>query len=444
MQAGSGGYNVTVKGNTNLVGAIIGSTAEAANNSLTTGSLTTSSLANVSAAAANSSATSIGTGMLDGKYALVKTIVGNAMNKGSATSSDASTTTSAVSSGTVTVGGVTTNTANPASATLKDSNGNTVANTTASTNRTLARADLGALQTSAQQKQAGNVLLISTLTVVGDKVYRKETEQKKLDRLSCESANKEGCSRQENVTLDQVKAVDGKITAVNNGTLNSAEQAIIVAYMQSTGMQLQDGVLVVVNPKINDVLSEAAWVAWKKVEQVFGFGTSSAGELNLALLMIAASQGAKLDTVSHSAGNFATDEMLRRLQESAVTNAAVGTVTLFGSPVNAQTTSDKVNSVTSGQGTTQQATHIKDFVGTVFGGNTGTGGNPNTEALPSHSSYTGDLTTSTVKLLQLPNIQTPWQIRETTNAAWGADRFSQPVVITPSDKAISRNPRDQK
>jgi hypothetical protein len=68
---------------------------------------------------------------------------------------------------------------------------------------------------------------------------------------------------------------------------------------------------VVVNPRINEVVCEAAWVAWKKVEDVFGFGTSSVGDLNLALQAIALAQGVKLDTVSHSAGNFGVAEMLR-------------------------------------------------------------------------------------------------------------------------------------
>ena len=238
-----------------------------------------------------------------------------------------------------------------------------------------------------------------------------------------------------------MKAVNGKITAINNGMLNTEDQAAIVAYMQSTGMQLQDGVLVVVNPKINDVLSEAAWVAWKKVEQVFGFGTSSAGELNLALQTIAAAQGAKLDTNSHSAGNFAVDEMLRKLQENGTTNAAIGTVTMFGSPVNAQDTSDKVNAVTGGQGVTQQATHVNDFVSRWFSfsltqgaSNPATGGNSNTGALDAHSSYTAELTTSDKKTPQLPGVKdlmAPDQIQERTNGSWG---FSQPVVVPPRVK----------
>jgi hypothetical protein len=49
---------------------------------------------------------------------------------------------------------------------------------------------------------------------------------------------------------------------------------------------------------------------------------------------------------------------------------------------------------TSGQGTTKQATHVNDFVGALFGGNAPTGGKPNAGALPAHSSYTEELTTS--------------------------------------------------
>ncbi len=430
IQAGAGGFQVNVKDNTDLQGAAIASTASADKNSLNTGTLTTSDISNSMSASASTSSTSVGTNMLSGKYELGKAVVGNALNNGGANQSDASTTKTAISAAQVTVSGKTTDTSKEG---LIDSNGQTVGTDTNATNRTLAKADVAALQQQVQEKQASNMLLVNAFTVVGDKIYRKETEQKRLDRISCETANKENCKRQENVTLEQVKAVNGKITAINNGMLNTEDQAAIVAYMQSTGMQLQDGVLVVVNPKINDEISEAVWVAWKKVEQVFGFGTSSAGELNLALQTIAAAQDAKLDTNSHSAGNFAVDEMLRKVQESGTTNAAIGTVTMFGSPVNAQDTSDKVNAVTSGQGSTKQATHVNDFVGTLFGGNTPTGGNPNTGALPAHSSYTGELTTSNKDTPQLPGVDVlpPKEIKSATDNSWG---FSRPIVVPPRSK----------
>ncbi|MCL4671128.1 hemagglutinin repeat-containing protein [Burkholderia pseudomallei] len=60
IQAGSGGFDVTVKGNTDLKGAYIGSTADAAKNSLTTGTLTTSDIENHSHYSANSAGFSAG------------------------------------------------------------------------------------------------------------------------------------------------------------------------------------------------------------------------------------------------------------------------------------------------------------------------------------------------------------------------------------------------
>jgi hypothetical protein len=99
---------------------------------------------------------------------------------------------------------------------------------------------------------------------------------------------------------------------------------------------------------------------------------------------------------------------------------------MFGSPVNAQSQADRVKTVTGGQGTVQQSTHQKDFVGTVFGNNPPTGGNPQTGALPSHSAYTGDLTTSgsDEPQVQLPNFITPEELKQRIDEAWGAGQFS--------------------
>ncbi|WP_244138321.1 hemagglutinin repeat-containing protein [Burkholderia stabilis] len=60
IQAGAGGFDVTVKGNTDLKGAYIGSTADPSKNSLTTGTLTTSDIENHSHYSANSAGFSAG------------------------------------------------------------------------------------------------------------------------------------------------------------------------------------------------------------------------------------------------------------------------------------------------------------------------------------------------------------------------------------------------
>lgn len=62
IMAGDGGFNVNVKGNTGLAGAVISSTADASQNSLTTGTLTYSDIANHSHYDANSNGISAGVG----------------------------------------------------------------------------------------------------------------------------------------------------------------------------------------------------------------------------------------------------------------------------------------------------------------------------------------------------------------------------------------------
>ncbi|MDN7590914.1 hemagglutinin repeat-containing protein [Burkholderia seminalis] len=63
IQASDGGFNINVKGNTDLKGAYIGSTADASKNTLTTGSLTYSDIENHSHYAADSNGFSAGVGV---------------------------------------------------------------------------------------------------------------------------------------------------------------------------------------------------------------------------------------------------------------------------------------------------------------------------------------------------------------------------------------------
>ncbi|MGF6733112.1 hypothetical protein OKW50_005257 [Paraburkholderia youngii] len=63
INAGDGGFNINVKGNTDLTGGVISSTADASNNSLTTGTLTFSDIQNQSHYSANSNGISAGVGV---------------------------------------------------------------------------------------------------------------------------------------------------------------------------------------------------------------------------------------------------------------------------------------------------------------------------------------------------------------------------------------------
>lgn len=105
IRAGDGGFDIRVKGNTDLVGGLIASNDKAiadGKNSLGTGSLTTADLHNSSSASADSSGVSLGTDMFtQGKYGAGKALVGNALNSGHADGSSDGDTRSAVSLGNI-------------------------------------------------------------------------------------------------------------------------------------------------------------------------------------------------------------------------------------------------------------------------------------------------------------------------------------------------------
>ncbi|MDO9365496.1 MAG: S-layer family protein, partial [Methylotenera sp.] len=120
------------------------------------------------------------------------------------------------------------------------------------------------------------------------------------------------------------------------------------------------------------------------------------------------------------AGNFGVDEMNRKLNENGVINAAIGSETMLGSPVNAQDTSNTVNTITSGNGSVYQATHQGDFVGTIPGNNPPTGGAGG--SFPqTHTEYTGDF----------PPVDS--KSRRDTDKIWGEGQYSQPKKVDPTN-----------
>ncbi|CAM2170482.1 filamentous hemagglutinin [Paraburkholderia sacchari] len=108
INAGAGGFDINVKGNTDLTGAVITSAADASKNSLTTGTLSFSDIANHSEYSASSNGISAGIGIANTGRAVGPGSVSNGggvspmLPQNESGSSDA-TTRSAVSAGTITV-----------------------------------------------------------------------------------------------------------------------------------------------------------------------------------------------------------------------------------------------------------------------------------------------------------------------------------------------------
>ena len=102
--AGSGGFDITVGGNTHLIGGVIASSADASKNSLTTGTLTYEDIQNESRGEASSTSLGRDNSMFGGsKYAVAKDIAGNLLGNGSDSENHSSTTHSAVANGTITI-----------------------------------------------------------------------------------------------------------------------------------------------------------------------------------------------------------------------------------------------------------------------------------------------------------------------------------------------------
>lgn len=111
IAAGSGGYDISVKGNTDLVGGAITSTAPQDQNTLKTGSITSSDLANAQTTNSENSSISLGYSGSTGTSTLLTNLRNNALSAlGSgaglpANGSQSGVTQSVISPGTVTITG---------------------------------------------------------------------------------------------------------------------------------------------------------------------------------------------------------------------------------------------------------------------------------------------------------------------------------------------------
>jgi filamentous hemagglutinin len=230
LEAGDGGFQVNVQGNTTLIGAVITSSdaaVDAGKNRLNTQTLTVSELQNRMNASASSSGISVGSNMLSGKYEAAKGIAGNAMNRGKAEQNDASTTRSAMSGAQVTVGSQTTDTRQ---ASLIDSNGKVVSSDTQKTHRALGKADVVGLQQQAQQKQSDNMLLLNTVTALADDGLKKMSKPQ-LRQVFCLS---EPCSNDQKTNTVKIAGVAEQLMKDNPGL--SADQATTLAIAKIAGV----------------------------------------------------------------------------------------------------------------------------------------------------------------------------------------------------------------
>ena len=367
IKAGEGGFAINVGGNTDLKGAAITGSRDASKNTLTTNTLTTSDISNSMSASASSSGVSVGTNMMDGKYAMGKAIAGNLLNNGNANQNDASTTTSAISAAQVTLGGKATDTSKDS---LTDSNGKTVSTDTSNTNRTLAKADVAGLQKSAQEQQASNMLVLNAATALTDPAFRAAflDQSKMYKKVEVIDENRKPTIQWKEITPEEKAKIPPGSRVANNGIFNGGPNDPRPA--QNLAEQNNSADYLVHFPQANNKVSELLVAGYQKFLENGTTGLTNATQQNVDLWN---QTGGNITLDGHSRGGMTVGHALDAVKEQGGKGGATN-VNLFGSAYNAQDAANTVNQVSNGAGQVKQSTNNYDLIGRILGGNAGTGG----------------------------------------------------------------------
>jgi filamentous hemagglutinin len=393
IKAGDDGFQVTVKGNTDLKGAVIASTDQAVSegrNSLTTGALTSRDIQNRGEASANSSGISLSSDMLtQGKYGAAKAVVGNALNNGEASGSSAGRTLSAVSGGAVVI----TDERKQTELTGKDAQV-----TVTSLNRDAANAhtaaqkqDVQVMERTAQAEQAIKQAVFKEAVKFTDESYRKMflVKHPMLEHLRGEDGklmyDEKGKPVMRELSGDETRNLkpgpDGKISIANNGIFNDRDAAAKYASQHSTTEGQQ---YLIYFPEAENAVSELLIAGYQKFLENDYFGLSNSTQATKDMMNQYGQGNLHLD--GHSRGAMTIGNALESVQNQPNAQGTLGgtTINFYGAAYNAEKADnilsdlqnrDAVTDVSKLNGMViQTETHQADPVGRIIGGNPATGG----------------------------------------------------------------------
>ena len=393
IKAGDGGFNVHVKGNTDVKGGAIASTDQAIaddKNRLTTATLTGSDIQNKSEASASSSGINLSSDMLSqGKYGMAKAVLGNALGNASASGSASGQTKSAVSAATVTI---------TDEAAQQARTGKTVEQTVASLNRDTAGAqtavqkqDVQAMLRTVEAERVIKQAVVAQAVKFSDEAYRKlfiekhpmyeVMKDKSGNTVSDETTGKpvlREVSEQERTKLQP--GPDGKVHIAVNGIFNDKDAAGTYANQHSTTTGPQ---YVIYFPEANNSVSELMVAGYQKYIESNAMGLSNSTSQVREAMNQYGQIGLQLD--GHSRGAMTIGNGLESQANSASVKGSLSqtTVNFFGPAYNAQQADNLLNTLQdrSSLPAVQQPgailqfqNHAADPVGGLIGRNPGTGG----------------------------------------------------------------------
>jgi filamentous hemagglutinin len=382
INAGNGGFQIAVRGNTDLKGAVISSSDQAIQdnkNTLVTATLTTSDIANHAEASAEAGGVSLSSDMVtEGKYGVTKGVVANTMSNADESGSSAGQTRSAVSAGAVVI---------TDEAKQKERTGKSGQETVATLNRDTAtthtaaqKQDVGAMQQTVEAERAIKVEAFKQVTVATDEAYK--TMFTKEHALLEVTKNPDGTlkAKEVNGTDNLQKGADGKVHLSTNGIFNSTGAATKYTEQHATDPGTQ---YLIAFPEANSLVAELFVAGYQKFLESDALGLTNSTTQVVGIMNQYGQSGLELN--GHSRGSLtignAMDSMARH--ENAKGSLSGTRINFFGPAMNVNNADATLSTLQNrpsmpaaqqSNATLHYMCHVADPVCGIIGWNDATGG----------------------------------------------------------------------
>lgn len=345
IRAGDGGFDLNVRGNTDLKGGVISSTDKAiadGKNSLTTGTLTVADIHNTSEASVKTSGVELSSDMLDGKLGTAKALLANSLANGSDSDSASSDTRSAISAGTLVI----TN-AERQRVVAGMSVDQTIANlnrNTEAAHAAVERLDVAEMGRKVEAEQEIKREFYNQVSLLADEAYRKIFIEKArvYEVLKDENGkallDDKGNVRRRELSDEEKRNLkpgpDGKVHIANNGIFNDIDGAAKYADQHSsadTGPQY-----LIHFEKANNFTSELMIAAYQKNLENDFWGLSNAAVQTKEYMVQFGQSGLHID--GHSRGTLTTGSAMESLARDPANAGMLGQTSMnfFGAAYSVQ------------------------------------------------------------------------------------------------------------
>lgn len=385
IKAGEEGFDVSVQGNTRLVGGMLAASGEAvkgAGNRFTTGTLTVSHLENIATVSAKSDGYGLSSDMLtQGKYGIAKALIANTQLDAEQDGSSRGETRSSISNGEVHItdeAGQLERTSQTIGQTI------TLLDRNADKAHSAARKqDAESMQRSVEAEREIKQMVYATAVKFTDETYRtifikqhpfyevlrNETGQPLIDPIT---GKPELRLLSETEKRNLKPGRDGRIIVFANGIFN--DEAAAGGYaVQMSEAPVGDPVYMIYFPEANNALSEVLVAGYQYYLESSTLGISRSSAEVLDAMRRYGESG--LTLVGHSRGAMTIGNAMETLETGAdSTGSLLDTdVKLVGPAYNAQEAANRLDRLSDGfsSGVDLQ-NHADDFVGTLIGKNPAT------------------------------------------------------------------------